>query len=172
VVASGGYYLAAAADALFAEAGTLTGSIGVVGGKLDLEGFYRRFGVAKDGVERGKRAGLLSEARGLAADERAALQALFEAVHGTFVARVAQGRKLDPARVAGVAQGRVWSGTRALGLGLVDALGGPLDALRDACRRAGLAEGERFSLELHPRLAPFPGWLGWLRWRPRRFGSW
>lgn len=172
VVASGGYYMASAADALFAEAGTITGSIGVVGGKVDLDGLYRRFGVSKDGVERGRRAGLLSEARGFTSEERSALQSLFESVHGTFVDRVARGRGLEPERMAGLAQGRVWSGARAQGLGLVDSLGGPLDALREVCARAGLAEGERYLLDLHPRRTPLPGWLSLLRWRPGRLGSW
>ncbi len=168
VVASGGYYVAAAGDAVYAEAGTVTGSIGVVGGKVDLDGLYKRLGVAKDSVERGRRAGLLSEARGFTADERSAMQGLFDSVYDTFVDRVAQGRGLSPERVEPLAQGRVWSGARAQQHGLVDAIGGPLDALRDACRRAGLTEGERYLLEPHPRLPPFPGWLDLL---PRRFGG-
>ena len=172
VVASGGYYMAAAADSLFAEAGTVTGSIGVVGGKVDLEGLYRRMGVAKDGVERGRRAGLLSEARGFTEDERAAMQALFDSVHESFVDRVARGRGLPAERVEKLAQGRVWSGSRALGVGLVDALGGPLEALREVCRRAGVAEGERYLLELHPRRPTFPGWLSLLRFLPGRTGYW
>jgi len=172
VVASGGYYMAAAADALFAEAGTVTGSIGVVGGKVDLEGLYQRIGVGVDGVERGRRAGLLSAARGFTADERSAMQALFDSVHETFVDRVARGRGLAPERVAKLAQGRIWSGTRAQGLGLVDALGGPLDAVREACRRAGLAEGERYILDLHPRVPPFFGWLSPLSWRSGNASQW
>jgi protease-4 len=172
VVASGGYYLAAAAGAVFAEAGTVTGSIGVVGGKLDLEALYRRVGVTKEGVERGARAGLLSEARGFTADERAAVQDMLDSVYGTFVERVAQGRGLPFDAVARVAQGRIWSGERARRLGLVDAIGGPLEALREVCRRAGLREDERYLLELHPKLPPVPNLLAWLRWRPGRMGPW
>ena len=172
VVASGGYYMAAAADSLFAEAGTVTGSIGVVGGKVDLEGLYRRMGIAKDSVERGRRAGLLSEARGFTDDERAAMQTLFDSVHETFVDRVARGRGLPAERVQKLAQGRVWSGSRALGVGLVDALGGPLEALREVCRRAGLAEGERYLLELHPRRPTIPGWLSLRRFLPGRTEHW
>lgn len=172
VVASGGYYLAAAAGAVFAEAATVTGSIGVVGGKLDLEALYHRVGVAKQGVERGARAGLLSEARGFTADERAAVQDMLDSVYETFLARVAEGRGLPPDTVARVAQGRIWSGERAHSLGLVDAIGGPLEALREVCRRAGLGEGERYLLELHPKLPPLPNLLGWLRWRPGRPGAW
>jgi protease-4 len=166
VAASGGYYVAAAADAVFAEATTVTGSIGVVGGKLDMEGLYRKVGISRDAVERGARAGLLSEARGFTADERAAMQELFGAMYGTFLDRVAEGRGLAREDVAGVAQGRVWSGARARGHGLVDALGGPLEALGEVARRAGLAERERYLLELHPRLPQLPGVLDLLRGWP------
>jgi protease-4 len=167
VAASGGYYLASAADAVLAEAGTLTGSIGVVGGKPNLEGLYRRLGIGREGVERGARAGLLSEARGFTPDERAAVRDDMASVYATFVARVAEGRGLSAAAVERVAQGRVWSGARARAAGLVDALGGPLEALREARSRAGLREGERALVEAHPRLPAFSG----LRWLRRLFGA-
>jgi protease-4 len=157
VAASGGYYIACAADAIFAEAGTLTGSIGVVGGKANLEGLYRRIGIGRDAVERGARAGLLSEARGFTPDERAALRDDMAALYATFVARVAEGRGLTLAAVERVAQGRVWSGARASALGLVDALGGPLEALREARRQAGLRDGERVLIDTHPRLPALAG---------------
>jgi protease-4 len=157
VAASGGYYVACAADAIFAEAGTLTGSIGVVGGKANLEGLYRRIGIARDAVERGARAGMLSDARGFTPGERAALRDDMTALYTSFVARVAEGRQLSLPAVERAAQGRVWSGVRALSLGLVDALGGPLDALREARRRAGLREGERVLIEIHPRLPALSG---------------
>jgi len=151
VAASGGYYLAAAADAVLAEAGTVTGSIGVVGGKLSLEGLYARLGVGRDGVERGARAGMLSESRGFTAEERAALRDEMQAIYGSFLDKVGEGRGLDRAAVERVAQGRVWSGARALELGLVDALGGPLEALAETRRRAGLAPAEPYLVETHPR---------------------
>jgi protease-4 len=157
VAASGGYYLAAAADAVFAEASTLTGSIGVVGGKLDASGLYRRLGVARQSIERGARAGLLADDRGFTPDERAALRRDMESVYDVFVERVASGRGLARDAVERAAGGRVWSGARALGLGLVDAIGGPLEALGDARRRAGLAPGERAVVDVHPRLRPWPG---------------
>lgn len=151
VVASGGYYLAAAADAVYAEAGSVTGSIGVVGGKLDLSGLYEKLGISKEGVQRGARAGLLSEARGFSSDERAAVRREMKAIYGTFVDRVARGRRLAPADVEAIAQGRIWSGRRALGLGLIDGIGGPLEALRDLTERAGFAASERFPLGTLPR---------------------
>jgi protease IV len=166
VAASGGYYLASAADRLFAEAGSVTGSIGVVGGKLNLEGLYRRIGVGRDAVERGARAGLLSEARGFTPDERRVVRREMETLYAAFLDRVARGRGLAVDAVHGVAEGRVWSGERALRLGLVDALGGPLEALRELRRRAGLAPGEPFAISLlprAPRLAGLRALLDWLR---------
>ena len=172
VVASGGYYIAAAADALFAEAGTITGSIGVVGGKLDLEGLYQRIGVGREGIERGKRAGIVSEARGFTADERAALQQTLGSLYETFVDRVAQGRGLSSESMARVAEGRVWSGERARDLGLVDAIGGPLEALHEVRRRAGLRDEDRYLLELYPRLSQLPNLSSLMRLLPGRSGGW
>jgi len=157
VAASGGYYVAAAADVVLAEAGTMTGSIGVVGGKVNLEGLYRRIGVSKEAVERGARAGLLAEDRGFTPDERAALRGELESVYDTFLRRVADGRAMTREAVEKVAQGRVWSGARAQGVGLVDALGGPLEALREVRRLAGLRDDERALVESHPRVPRFAG---------------
>jgi protease-4 len=157
VAASGGYYMAAAGDAVLAEAGTLTGSIGVVGGKLDVSGLYERLGIGRDSVERGARAGLESETRGFTPDEREALRGEMRGLYELFLDRVAEGRGLPLDGVARVAQGRVWSGAQARGHGLVDALGGPLEALGEVRRRAGLLPGERILLELHPRVPRFEG---------------
>jgi len=160
VVASGGYYLAAAADAVYAEAGSVTGSIGVVGGKLDLSGLYEKLGISKEGVQRGARAGLLSEARGFSSDERAAVRREMKAIYGTFVDRVARGRALAPADVEAIAQGRIWSGRRALAIGLIDGVGGPLEALRDLTERAGFGASERFPLATLPKPSILSVWLG------------
>jgi len=168
VVASGGYYMAAAADEILAEAATLTGSIGVVGGKVNLEGLYRRVGVAKDAVERGARAGLLSESRGFTADEKGAVRGEMNALYETFIDRVAQGRGLPLEDIRGVAEGRVWSGVRARQVGLVDGIGGPLEALMAVRRRAGLQCDEPVLLERHPRMPRIPGLRDLLQWLPRR----
>jgi protease-4 len=162
VAASGGYYLASAADAVIAESATLTGSIGVVGGKLDLDGLYRKLGVAREGVERGARAGLLSASRSLTPAERSALRADLRAVYELFLERVAEGRRMTREAVHAAARGRVWSGRRALAEGLVDALGGPLEALAEARRRAGLAEDEPVRVDVLPRGPGFAGLAGWL----------
>ena len=162
VAASGGYYVAAGAHAIHAEAASLTGSIGVVGGKLDVEELYRRVGIAQEGVERGARAGLLSLARPLTPDERSALRGELRSAYELFLDRVAEGRGLSREAVHGVASGRVWSGRRALDAKLVDALGGPLEALADARRRAGLAEGARVRVDVWPRGPALAGVAAWL----------
>jgi len=157
VAASGGYYLAAAAHSILAEAGTLTGSIGVVGGKVNLAGLYRRLGISKDAVEVGARAGLYSEARGFTPDERDAVAQGMESVYDLFLQRVVEGRGLSMEAVEEVAQGRVWSGREALARKMVDALGGPLESLEEVRRRAGLGAAERWNLEVHPRRSPLRG---------------
>jgi len=161
VAASGGYYVAAAADAVLAEAGTLTGSIGVVGGKLHAEELLERIGVTTEAVERGSRAGLLAATRGFTPDERALVRREMEALYTTFLDRVAEGRAMSRRSVEKLAGGRVWSGLRARELGLIDALGGPLEALAETRRRAGIGEDERVLLEIHPRRPRFGG-LRWL----------
>lgn len=157
IAASGGYYIAAAAHAIFAERATVTGSIGVVGGKVNLAGLYERLGIGKEAVEQGARAGLHSDTRGFSDAERSAVVESMEAVYDLFLDRVAEGRGLDREAVRAVAEGRVWSGGEAAAHRLVDALGGPLEALADVRRRAGLAPHEPWNLSLHPRRSP---WLG------------
>ncbi|MBW2287367.1 MAG: signal peptide peptidase SppA [Deltaproteobacteria bacterium] len=166
VVASGGYYMAAAADEVVAEPCSVTGSIGVVGGKLNLEGLYRRVGVSKQGVERGARAGLLSESRGFTPDERHAVQREMAELYDTFVDRVAEGRGLTRAEIEKVAQGRIWSGARAQKFGLVDTLGGPLEALQTVRRRAGLRDGEPVRVDHYPHSPKFPSLREILRFTP------
>jgi len=164
VAASGGYYLASASDVILAERGSVTGSIGVIGGKLNLDGLYRRLGIGRDAVERGRRAGMLSESRAFTADERRAVRGEMEALYATFVDRVARGRGITADAVHRVAQGRVWSGARALPLGLVDAIGGPLEALRELSSRAGVRPGESAVVAVHPRLSRWAGLRSALRW--------
>jgi len=162
IAASGGYYIASAADCVIAERSSLTGSIGVIGGKVDLSGLFARIGVGLDAVERGARAGMHSAARGFTDEERELVRDEMRALYEVFVARVAEGRGLAAAAVERAAQGRVFTGGRALGLGLVDALGGPLEALAEVRRRAGLSRAEPVLVDLHPRVSALRALSRWL----------
>ena len=150
--ASGGYFLAAGATAILGEATTLTGSIGVVGGKLDFSALYERIGVGRDAVERGAQSGLHSEARSFTPSERRALRDELGALYELFLERVAEGRGRSRDEIHALAQGRVWSGAGALSHGLLDGLGGPLEALREVRDRLGPGAGEQVLPEEHPRL--------------------
>ncbi|MEZ4364066.1 MAG: signal peptide peptidase SppA [Kofleriaceae bacterium] len=140
VAASGGYYISCGAAKIFAQPDTLTGSIGVVGGRLAFGDALARLGVRTFPVGRGKRAAMVTGLRPWSADERAAIQGLMERVYDTFVERVAAGRKRTAAQVRELAQGRVWTGARAKELGLVDELGGFEEAYAEAVRLGGVAE--------------------------------
>lgn len=138
VAASGGYYIAAAARRIVAHAATLTGSIGVVSGKLHVAAALRRWGVHTPSVTFGARAGLYDPDRPFTPDELAAIERELMRFYDTFVARVAEGRGMTPSAVDAVAQGRVWTGRRAQPLGLVDVVGDHRRAVAEAADLAGL----------------------------------
>ncbi len=138
VAASGGYYIACPADLIVAAPGTLTGSIGVFGGKLVARDLLDRIGVTSTPVAEGDHALMFSSRRGFSPAERERLAALIDAVYDDFVAKVASGRRRPVAEVEAVARGRVWTGRDALDVGLVDHLGGLRTAVDLARGRAGL----------------------------------
>jgi protease IV len=140
VAASGGYYIASPADVIVALPATLTGSIGVSGGKLVVDGLLERVGVTIGSVQRGARALMYSPRRGFSEDERARFAATIDAIYDDFVGKVAAGRKRPVAEIEAVARGRVWTGRDALEAGLVDELGALRDAVRIARERADLPE--------------------------------
>ena len=142
VAASGGYYVAAGADEIFAEPQTITGSIGVFAGHFNLHELYSGLGLNLTTVKRGESADLFSTARPLTDKERAMFQGWVEGFYSTFLDRVAEGRKLDKAEVDKVARGRVWTGAQALERKLVDRLGGLDDAIASARQRAGVDDAE------------------------------
>jgi protease-4 len=154
VAASGGYYLAAAADHVTAEAATLTGSIGVLAGKPVLRGLYAHLGVTKELVVRGN-AARHSDYVPLDEVNLGRLRAEAEAFYEDFVGKVAAGRHLTPAVVHESAEGRVWTGRQALARGLVDALGGIEQALDEVKRRLGLPPAARVALDRRPRARSF-----------------
>ncbi len=145
VAASGGYYLAAGADHVTAEPGTLTGSIGVLAGKPVLRGLYDRIGVTKEVLVRGN-AGRHSDYVPLDDVNLGRLRGEAEAFYADFVKKVATCRGLEPLAVERVAEGRVWTGRQALEHRLVDALGGIEQALDDVKRRLGMSPLARVAL--------------------------
>ncbi|GAA2094669.1 signal peptide peptidase SppA [Microlunatus panaciterrae] len=152
--ASGGYYIACPADVIVALPATLTGSIGVFGGKLVVHDLLERVGLTTGTVEQGERALMFSPRRGFRDDERARLAATIDAVYDDFVTKVAEGRRRTVAEIEAVARGRVWTGRDALRVGLVDELGGLRDAVRIARSLAGLPEEAPVLRALHvPMLA-------------------
>jgi len=138
VAASGGYYVGVAGSAVIADAGTITGSIGVLAGKAILRGLYDRLGVTKELITRGKHAALYSDYVPLGDEERRLLYREAEVFYDTFLDKVAAGRHLSREEVAAVAEGRVWTGRQALAHGLVDQLGGLEHALDEAKVLAGM----------------------------------
>ncbi len=150
VAGSGGYYIAAPADKIVAEPATLTGSIGVVAGKLAFGGLLKKLGGNSDAVQIGANAGMFSLLQDFSPGERERLAAVLDDIYALFKERVAQGRKLDANSVEAVAKGRVWSGEDAKAHGLVDALGGFDTALALAKEAAGLPANQDVTLKLYP----------------------
>ena len=150
VAASGGYFIAMGSHEIVAEPGTITGSIGVFGGKFSLRGLYDKIGVSQETVVRGKNAALFSDYKPWDAAERAKVEGLMTAFYDDFVTKAAQGRGKTWDEIHAVAQGRVWTGTEALKQGLVDKLGGFDVAVDSAKARAHIAKGQEVTLVVLP----------------------
>lgn len=147
--ASGGYYIACPADVIVALPATLTGSIGVFGGKMVVRELLDRLGLTTGTVSHGDRSLMFSPRRGFSDDERERLASIIDAIYDDFVAKVARGRGRPISEIESIARGRVWTGSDALGIGLVDELGGLHDAVRIARSRAGLAADAPVTRALH-----------------------
>lgn len=139
IAASGGYYVASAASSIFADPTTLTGSIGVFYGKVDVAPLAERLGIGLAFVERGAHAGATSVFRPFDAEERQHLEELVASSYRLFLSRVAEGRGLSVDALADLAEGRIFSGDRARANGLVDRVGGLVAAVRHARVLANLA---------------------------------
>ncbi len=136
--ASGGYMMSANADWIVAQPGTLTGSIGVFGGKFDLSGVWEKLGMTQHAFSRGRMANLMSFDAPFDDAERAVFREYLADFYGQFIGVVADGRKMTREAVDEVAQGRVWTGQQALERHLVDQLGGLDVAVAEAAKRANL----------------------------------
>lgn len=141
VAASGGYYISCAAEKIFANPGTITGSIGVIMQFVSVKDLIEKIGLKGMVVKSGPFKDMGSPVRDMKPEERELLQGVVENVHLQFVSAVSEGRKLDRDKVLKIADGRIFSGEQAKELGLVDALGNLEDAVAEAGKMAGI-EGE------------------------------
>jgi protease-4 len=139
VAASGGYYVATAADRIYANPGTLTGSIGVVMQMANIEGLLKKVGVEYVVVQAGSYKDVGNFARTMSPEERKMLQALLDDVYSQFVDAVAEGRGLERSEVLAFAEGRIYSGQQALALKMVDEMGGFEDAVEAAGKLANIS---------------------------------
>lgn len=154
VAASGGYWVAMIPGApVFADPGTLTGSIGVIVGKFNIEGLLTKWGITSATLKQGPHADMDSPLRAFTPEEEAKLRASGEFYYGRFVGLVATHRTLSEGRVRELASGRVYTGAMALGLGLVDKLAGLDEAIAEARQRAGLDQ-EETKLAFYPEINP------------------
>ena len=146
--ASGGYYMSCGADSIFTGANTLTGSIGVFSIVPNLQHFFNdKLGITFDGVKTGPYADMPTASRPLSEMEKRFLQNDVDSIYNTFLHRVSAGRRIDAALVDSIGQGRVWTGTRGIQLGLADKQGGLQDAINCAARMAKL---KVFTLKEYP----------------------
>lgn len=155
VAGSGGYLVATAADKIVAQPGTITGSIGVFGGKMLTAGLSEKLGLSSDEVHTSDNATMWSSNLDFSPAQWAKFNQQLDWIYQDFTTKVAQGRKLDHAHVLSVAEGRVWTGEDARAHGLVDELGGFPVALRLAKAAAGIAADAPVQLRLFPRERSF-----------------
>jgi protease-4 len=155
VAGSGGYFVAMGADRIVAQPSTITGSIGVFGGKMLIDGLSERLGVTWDDVRVGGNTTMWSLVEDYTPEERARLEASLDRIYADFTGKVAEGRGMTRDSVHALARGRIWTGADALRLGLVDELGGMDVALRLAKEEAGIDPDTEVTLREYPRAGTF-----------------
>jgi protease IV len=148
---SGGYFVAMAADKIVAQPGTITASIGVLGGKMLTSGLWNKVGLSWDEVHQGNNATMFTGTQDYTPAEWARFETWLDRVYVDFTGKVADGRKLPKEKVLEIAKGRIWSGQDAKNLGLVDELGGYDTALNLARKAAGMVDGEDVRIVVYPR---------------------
>jgi len=155
MAASGGYWISLSAQKIFAQAQTITGSIGVISGKFVLKGLYDKLGISKEIVKTSEFAGMYSDYQLFSEREKQKVMADMQRIYDDFLKKVANNRKMPVAEVDMLAQGRVWSGLSALKLRLVDNLGGLNDALAEARKLARIPQNETFGVKIYPQKKSF-----------------
>jgi protease-4 len=161
VAASGGYYIAMGADKIIAEPGTITGSIGVVGGKLAMNGLYKKIGISTDSISRGDNSGIFSATEKFSESERQVVEEMMQDIYRLFTSKAAAGRNMDLMKLEELAGGQVYTGRIAKRKGLVDELGTLKDAIRFAKEAAGLDPQQKYQLMVLPKPAnPFEELFG------------
>ncbi len=148
---SGGYFVAMAADKIVAQPGTITASIGVLGGKMLTSGLWDKVGLSWDEVHQGENATMFTGTHDYTPAEWGRFQAWLDRVYVDFTSKVADGRKLPKEKVLAIAKGRIWSGQDAKNLGLVDELGGYDIALKLTKKAIGVPEGDDVKIVVYPR---------------------
>ena len=146
MAASGGYYISCLADSIFADPGTLTGSIGVYAGKMSRTAMYEKVGIHREFITRGENALLFSDEGGFSDKQRALFQGQMDQFYERFLAKVADGRNLERDQAHAVSQGRVWTGNQGVEAGLVDGLGGLHRALNSIKWSLGMSADERVNV--------------------------
>lgn len=167
VAASGGYYVASAADRIVANAATTTGSIGVILHFQNVQGLMGKLGITNGTIQSGPHKDILSPYRNPSPEERAMLQALVDDTYQQFLEAVSEGRKLPMSRLKPLADGRIFTGRQALKVGLVDALGTYQDGVDQAARLAGITGT--------PEVRRYPGeglWEGLWPRAENKLASW
>ncbi len=150
VAASGGYWISMNADRIVADPGTITGSIGVIAGKFNVQGLLQKLGVTMQSLKTADSAGMWSPTQAFTPAQRERMNAMLDSSYRAFVQRVAEARKIPLETMPDIAKGRVWTGAQALKLGLVDELGGYDAALAAIRKKLNLADNDPL------KLVPFP----------------
>src|SRR5881227_664895 len=155
VAASGGYYIACNANKIVAEPSTITGSIGVVGGKPVIKGFYDWIGVTNEYVMRGKNSGMFRETEKFNDSERAKFQEFLRNTYDDFITKVGKGRNKEKDYIDSIGQGRVWTGSQGKDKGLVDEYGGLDKAIEVAKQLANIPAEKSIQRVIMPQPPTF-----------------
>lgn len=160
VAASGGYYISMGADKIVAQPSTITGSIGIFGGKFNVNGLYKEYlGMNTEAITRGKNADFYSEYKNFSEEELTKLQKYMDEFYVDFTSKAAEGRNMKVEAIDTIAQGRVWSGVRGKEIGLVDELGGLYKSIQVAKDLAKLPANSSPELVEFPKVSGFAAML-------------